>query len=106
NIGKNTCVVYWAGYLYRTADGYTFLNEAEGDASNFTAVSFNPYLLTFELAEQIYAATHIVVIGTITTYNDKPQIVIESLNQITMPKPLSCGDDTLAKAYCSNAYTR
>ncbi len=90
NIGKDMCVVYSVGYLYRTEKGYTFLNEKKGYESRFVAPIFNPNLVSFEYAQENYLGKQIAVSGVISSYEGVPQIKIESLQQITTPTRLYC----------------
>lgn len=94
SIGRNTCVAYRVGYLYQTGSGYTFLNEKEGYDSRFVAPIFN-INLSFESLEQNLLGKTIAVSGTIGSYEGKPQIIVNDMDQITYPRALSCYLDPL-----------
>lgn len=91
NIGKTTCVVYRPEYLFRTGDGYLFLDEKKDYKTGFVAffayrnmLSWNDFLARYKSADLV------AVYGKIVMYEGHPEIKVYDLSQVTTPDLVTC----------------
>ena len=91
SIGKTTCVVYHPEYLFRTGDGYLFLDEKKDYKTGFVAffgkrnmLSWNDFLARYQ------SVNLIAVYGQINLYEGHPQIKVYDLGQVTTPQLINC----------------
>lgn len=90
NVGRNTCVAYRVGQFYRSSSGNMFLNEKTDYKNGFSTAILVPGLVSMENAQANYQSI-IAVSGSISMFENHPQIIVTDLNQITNAKVLSCG---------------
>ena len=81
--------VYDTYYAIRTENTPTFLNiGAKYPDQKLTVVIWGEVRKQFDFKpEEFYKEKQVCILGKITEYQKKPQIVIAAINQITIDKP-------------------
>lgn len=79
-VGVNGCVSFRVGHIF-SQYGRTYLNGSQ-DPAAFSAVALQKGLITFQEAEANYLGKMLVVSGTVSLYENNPQIIVNSKDQI------------------------